>query len=422
MTAKVALQKRAVLAALLAVACGPRPPPRVDPGRARTGDAVAFLAASLRPWPRSDSPGLLAITDPTTGRVVPYDSALVVLALLRAGDRERAGRVVRGLAALQRPDGGLPFEFTLPEPDAGRLYERSGTIAWAGYAAVEYLDAADGGDARADALELAHRAAIYLIHRQAARTGDPRDGLVLGGTGEVYYVAAPEGVREGFEPGDVSWASVEHNVDSFFFLRALARITGTPAYAEATGRIGRALKERAWRADDGQLAQGLDEHGSDPTRALDCASWGSVFLGTVGERTRADTSAAVADERYASRDPRSGARGHRPYAEGPVIENVTLMQRFADKLPAGTWDRLDVVWPEGSAGVAFAELRAGHVDRAQSILDELEALRGTDGALPTATIDVPFTLDTRPSIAGTAWVALVRFEMSRPAGHPTLWP
>ncbi len=421
---------RVLGATLLAVAVGcageARSPPKTASARnARHADATSFLVGSLRPWPRGDSRGLLAITDATTGRVGPYDSALVALAMLRAGERDRAGRILRGLAALQADDGGLPFSFTLPQPDPSRPYERSGTIAWVGYAAVEYLDAADGGDTRDEALVLAHRAAAYLLRRQIDRAGDPRDGLVLGGVGTVYYVSdvsERDGVREGFVPGELSWASVEHNVDAYFFLRALARITDARVYADGADRIARALKARGWSAAEGQLVQGFGAEGPDDTPALDCASWGSVFLGSIGEVARAETAVSAADLHYAAQDSRSGARGHRPYAEGPVIENVGLMRRFASTLPADRWDRLDVVWPEGSAGVALAEWRTGHVERARAIVDALEPLRAADGSLPTATVDVPFTLDTLPSIAGTAWVALVRFEIERPAGQPTLWP
>jgi hypothetical protein len=96
------------------------------------------------------------------------------------------------------------------------------------------------------------------------------------------------------------------------------------------------------------------------------------------------------------------------------------MRHFASVVPAQTWERLDAVWPEGSAGVALAAWRTGHVDRARAILDALEPLRAPDGSLPTSTVDVPFVLDTRPSIAGTAWDLLVRFELDR-ADKPTLW-
>jgi|CZKU01.1.fsa_nt_gi hypothetical protein len=412
-------------AATTSAACTAGPAARAPVAGAAVGNATSFLVGSLRPWPDADSPGLLAISDPTTNRVASYDSALVALALLRAGERERAGRILLGLAHLQTSSGGIAFSFTLPGPDPARPFERAGAIAWVGYAAVDYLDASadePAAAARAAILALAHRAAGYLLERQVDRPGDPRDGLVLGGNGTIRYEAANEDVREVYDPGEVSWASVEHNVDTYFFLRALGRITGTRAYTDGAARIARALKSRAWSAASGQLVQGFGERGADEALALDCASWGSIFLGASGDRARADTALSIGDARYASHDPRSSARGHRPYAAGPLIENVGVRRHFAGKLPAQTWDRLDVVWPEGSAGVALAEWRAGHLDRAAAILDALEPLRANDGSLPTASVEVPFTFDTLPSVAGTAWVALVRFELARPEGHPTLWP
>jgi hypothetical protein len=386
------------------------------------GDATSFLVGSLRPWPDPGSPGLLAVTDRETDRVASYDSALVVLALLRAGDRDRAGRILVGLSALQTLEGGLAFSFTLPRADPAQPYERSGAIAWAGYAATEYLDAGPGGAARTEALALAHRAAGYLLRRQVDRAGDPRTGLVTGGVGDFSYDVDGEDVREIYDPAEVAWASVEHNVDSFFFLRSLARITGSRAYAEGAERIRRALAGRAWDSKRGQFLQGVGERQPDPADALDCASWGSVFLSATGDAARAHTALSAAQGRYVSRDPQSGARGHRPYASGFLIENAALRRRFGRALPVDTWDRLEVVWPEGSAGVALAEWRAGHRDRAVAILDALEPLRRKDGALPTASVDVPFTLDARPSVAATAWVALVRFELDRRPDQPTLWP
>jgi hypothetical protein len=385
------------------------------------GDQASFLAGRVRPWPHADSSGALVVTDPRTGRVATYDSALVILALLRMGQRERAARVLRGLAALQGEDGRIPFSFTLPAPDPRQRYERAGAIAWIGYAAAEYLDAEKGGPARDVALTLAHRAAAYLLDHQVARPGDPRDGLVRGGTGTFRYELYGDVVREVLEPGEVSWASVEHNVDAYFFLRALARVTQTSAYASAAGRIASALLARAWSSADGQFVSGLGEDGPDGTLALDCAAWGSVLLGAVGDAARADTALAVADGRYASNDAASGARGHRPYARGPLLDDDRLLRHFAASLAATSWERLQAVWPEGSAGVALAAWRAGHIEHARAILDELEPLRSDEGSLPTSTTAVPFVLDTQPSVAATAWVALVRFELDRPLGSPTLW-
>jgi hypothetical protein len=366
------------------------------------------------------------VTDPSSGRIATYDSALITLVLIRAGDRARAARVLLGLAALQDGDGALPFSFTLPAPDPGARYERAGAVAWAGYAAAEYLDAEEGGPARDEVLRFAHRAAAYLLARRVTAAGDPRDGLVRGGRGTLRYVVEGDAVRELLEPGEVTWVSVEHNIDTFFFLRALARATGTQAYADAADGIAQALVARAWDARRGQFVQGIDRGGPDEQPALDCASWGAVFLEAVGEGERAERAFATADGRYASRDAPSGAPGHRPYGAGPVLADPALARHFAGKKRPGeitdaTWDRLGIVWPEGSAGVALAAWRTGRGRRASAILDGLEALRARDGAMPTASVDVPFEFDRAPSLAGTAWVELVRFELERPRDRPTLW-
>ena len=406
----------AVLMVFVLAACTPHAPAVTDTAAATTPAPLAYLESTLRPW----GPGALAITDAASSRFAVYDSALVALVLLRSGKRDEAGRVLVGLAAVQTADGALPFSFTAPGPAATR-YVRCGAVAWVGYAAAEYLDAEAGGRDREVALGIARKAAAYLLARRVRAANAPRDGLIRGGEGNLRYAVTASAIREIVEPADLAWVSVEHNVDAYFFLRALARATGEDAYAEAADDLGQALSARAWRADAGQLARGLDADGVDLLVALDCASWGSVFLRAIGDPARATISLATADRRFLSRDPRTGARGHLPYATGPLFEDAQLQQHYTRELPADTWDRLSAVWPEGSAGVALAALRAGEPERARSILDALEPLRLRAGALPTFTVDVPFTFDTQASIAGTAWVELVRYELARGPDHPTLW-
>lgn len=409
------------LGAVLASGCtgaGARP---LAPAPLPAGDPMAYLRGSLAPYPNAGAHGRLAVTDPARGRVAAYDSALVVLVMIRRGAREEAARIIEGLLALQAADGSLPFSFVLPKPDEPVPYVRSGAVAWVGYAAAEYLDADRAGPARAEAIALARGAATYLLGRQITKAGDPRDGLVRGGAGVFRYELDAKGeIRERLEAEDIAWTSVEHNIDTFFFLRALARVTGEASYAEAAARIARALA-RAWNGTRGQLARGVGSAGTEEVPTLDCAAWGSVFLGASGDRDRADTSASVADASFATRDPRSGARGHRAQRSGPLIEAALLQRVLGPKLPARDWSELEAVWPEGSAGVALAAWRAGRVDRARGILDALEPLRAADGSLPSSTVDVPFLFDTKPSIAGTAWVELVRFELGRPVGQPSFW-
>jgi hypothetical protein len=403
--------RHVAVVALLGVVMGctpPHTPPSSSPEPEVRGD---FLDGALQAW----GGGLLAITDPEARRFAVYDSALAVLVMLRRGRRDDAGRILVGLASLQSADGALPFSFTAPGPRGAR-FVRSGAVAWVGYAATEYLDADTGGRDRDVALRVAHKAASYLLaHRVAS--------LVTGGEGEIRYDVDARGAHESIEPAKLEWISVEHNMDTYFFLRALARVTETPAYAEAAAQLATALIERGWREDRGQLARGVGTGSGatvDPVRALDCASWGAVFLAARGD-PRASRSFVTAERDYAARDARTGASGHRPYADGPVFEDPRLQQFYQASLPAPTWDRLGAIWPEGSAGVAFAALRTGHAERAREILDQLEPLRGRGSAMPTFTVDIPFELDTDPSVAGTAWVELVRFEILRSADQPTLW-
>jgi hypothetical protein len=360
----------------------------------------------------------LAVSSPLTERVSIYDNALLSLYLMRRGERARAASVLLALAQLQREDGSLPFTFSWPAPDPDAIYLRSGAIAWVGYAAVEYLNAERGGPERERITALAHRAARYLIGLQASEP-DALAGLVLGGYGSFVLDAAESGVSERYVAGPIAWASTEHNVDTYFFLRDLAQLTGNAEYAAAAERIRAALLARGWLPAAGQLARGFQAGGVDAAYALDCASWGALFLLANDERLRAETSLGAAEARYASSS--GAALGHRPYAHAPLIENRALAEKMRARLPALEWDELSAIWPEGSAGVALAALRLGRRARAAAILEALEPLRTPGGGLPTFTVEIPSEMDTAPSLAGTLWVELVRFELNRAADQPVMW-
>ncbi len=383
-------------------------------GRGGVAGVDSWLAQTLVAWPSPSGALLLAVTAPAQRRISAYDNALVALYLTRTARRAEAGRLLAAWAGLQAADGSVPFSFVLPAPDPSATYVRSGAAAWLGYAAVDYLDAAPDGPERDAIVRLAHRLAAYLLAHQVTAPGDPRDGLLRGGAGTFRYDVANRNVRESFVPGELDWASTEHNIDAFFFFGRLARLVGRSEYEHAAQRIGAALLARAWMSDGGQLARGIGPSGVDAQFALDCASWGALFLLSIGERAKADTALAVAAGRYASADPKTGASGHRPYAHAPLLANRNLAQHYADKVPVNEWDRVDAVWPEGTAGVALAAWRLGDRQSAERYLQRLEPLRTSDGWLPTLTREVPFEFDTHPSVAATVWVELVRLELARP--------
>ena len=221
------------------------------------------------------------------------------------------------------------------------------------------------GPAREVIIRLAHGVAKYLMDRQVASPGDPRDGLVLGGEGAYALELIDGEARERYTPGAVAWASTEHNIDAYFFLRDFAKLTGEARFAQAAQRIAAALSARGFSAEAGQLVQGLAQTGPDKGHALDCASWGALFLLAAGDSLRAETALGSAEWRYASREPASGALGHKPYAHAAIIANPALATQFATA--GGTrWDQVEGVWPEGSAGVALASLRLGRRARAQA--------------------------------------------------------
>ena len=389
------------------------------PTRPKSG--IDFLDSVLRPWPAPDAKTKLAVVTPSDTRVAIYDNALVALAFDRIGRHDDAGRILEALAALQHPDGAISFSFPIDEALPPTPYVRNGALAWVGYAAVEYLDVAPGGPARDVIARAAHRIASYLLAHQISAHGDPRDGLVTGGEGNIVYEVLDGKIAETFVPGVVEWASVEHNIDTFFFLRDLARVSERPEYAVAADRIRDALLAHAWNKEAGEFRRGLSSKGKDAMLALDCASWGSLFLAATGDHARAETAFLTADQQFASRDPKTGVAGHRPYARGEVLEETAMAEFYAAKGVPADWADLQAVWPEGSAGVALAAARTGHRERAAAILAQLERLRDESGGLPMMSAEIPFEFDTKPSVAATAWVELVRSEIGTEASAPFLW-
>ncbi|MDB5212158.1 MAG: hypothetical protein JWO86_85, partial [Myxococcaceae bacterium] len=114
--------------AISPVACSPASSRPSASSASGAADPLVYLRRSLVPWPSPHSPGRLAVTDPIAHRVAAYDSALMVLVLIRRGSREEAARVIEALLALQRSDGSVPFSFVLPRPDEAVPYVRSGAV------------------------------------------------------------------------------------------------------------------------------------------------------------------------------------------------------------------------------------------------------------------------------------------------------
>ena len=332
-----------------------------------------------------------------------YDDALASLAFTQAGEPLRAEAILERLQDWQAPDGSLPFSFDVYVGQVAESYRRSGALAWVGTAAVEYERATSDTQFRSLAIGIAD----YLLSLQASKRNsfdvdDPRYGSVLGGVG--WY---DEGYVYHDEP--VAWASTEHNIDAYFFLRDLSALIGSREYRNAATLVKQSLLTNHWNSGQQRFNQGVSSTGADTAKALDLGTWGGLFLDAIGETEKAESSLEFAEQfrvnntsidislypdsynlSYSSPGPISG---YRPYLEGEGYEGA----------PA-------VVWAEGTWGAILLKerlgLEVGADLESMSLIQEADPRGGfvqvTEGRRP-----LPYEFHVWPAVAGTAWAAIV---------------
>lgn len=124
------------------------------------------------------------------------------------------------------------------------------------------------------------------------------------------------------------------------------------------------------------------------------SSWGALYLQAAGRPGLARVSLRHT-ALFASVDP-------------PV-------SGFAPRPPSG----VPLVWVEGSAGVALAQLRVGRPEASADTLRALAAAQLPSGAWPVATSDDPaMEMTSHPAVGASAWVVLAR---QAGMGRPSIW-
>jgi hypothetical protein len=249
--------------------------------------------------------------------------------------------------------------------------------------------------------------ANYILSRMVNDSKDKRYGLVRGGYVEyqLKYDAARGKVVEHFIEQPVGWCSTEHNIDSYFFLRDLGRLTGEEKLLEASDRIRRSMILKLWDDDLGQFIQGIKADGRlDNKLALDCASWGSIFLCAIGEDEKAKR-ALETSTRYRN----ISGIGHRPYRETTVYEDPEVNAFFFLSEPERSWDSVDIDWLEGTLGVITGYIKCGLLKEAASLLERINKfyLKQRKDGLPYSTCSLPYQFNTYPSVASTSWYLIV---------------
>ncbi len=347
-----------------------------------------------------------------------YDDALGVIAMTMAGEYRIAEYVLSALTRLIREDGSFWFTYNTSnnwpsEEDHEGALIRMGAIAWVGYAATFYLNAHLRMDQdfletdflAKDFLDMAEKIARYVLNHQIRDQSDKRNGLVTGGWA-TYSLEMPDEadtpVEEYSEP-NITWVSMEHNIDIYFFLRDLGRLTGKGEYIAAAELVREGLM-RLWSSKKGQFIRGIKGNQSlDTALPLDGASWASIFLLSIGEDLMARRCLTTVENHFAVQSGVS--RGYRPYYTEPVFEDRRVNGYFFPENPGMRWSELDIIWGEGSLGVATAYAKTGNTWRATEIIESMLPLR-VDGGFRYATINIPYKFSNQPSVASTAWFVI----------------
>jgi len=359
------------------------------------------------------------------GRSAVYDDALGAVAFTMVRRYREAEYLLSAVTRLLGPDGSLWFTYNTQndwpsDSDHEGAIVRTGAVAWVGYALAYYLQARaleNPEFASQDPLGIqygrsAESIARFVLARQVPAGPDPRAGLVTGGTGSSVVALANGGPVEISDSAAVEWVSTEHNIDAWYFLRDLGRLTGDERYSDAAERI-RARVLDLWSDTDGQFIQGIHaDRSGDAALPLDGASWGAIFLLSQGRDAQAGRCLQVMESRFTVRLP--GLRGYRPYGREPVYTDPRVNAFY---FPGGKlWSDLPLVWGEGSLGAAAAYIRAGRTAEGRGVMESLAGLV-VDGGLRYASMPVPYQFSDYPSVASTAWFVIAA-EMLRgtPAG------
>jgi len=299
------------------------------------------------------------------GRITLYGSSCLAKALLLKGEVMKAEQILRPWAAQVSADGKIPRSanvlgdnYISPDVRTGEVAHFFGVLALAGMMGqnTEWEE------------PIRRILTGYIIPLIDSETGLVKGGY--NGVGSEGYTRPP-----GYEK--ISWCSTEHNLDLFQALILAARVyrgRGLDITCENLAwNIGKGIDQFLWDEVAGTFNQGWRPEGLDRAKALDCCSWGALYLikqarlsAESKQQSTADLYLArarrcleYADNHfqtnwyYRTPEGKEGKiKGYRPY-DGEVAdvryEEGPLTGKMID------WSSLnDIVWSEGTLGVAKA--------------------------------------------------------------------
>lgn len=261
------------------------------------------------------------------GRVTLYGSSCLAKALLLKGSIKKAGEILRVWAAQADENGKMPRSanvigdnYISPDVRTGETAHFLGALALA-----EKITKSGEWD------ELIRKIVINYLEPLT----EPVSGLILGG----YNGIGSQGYNKpkGYEK--ITWCSAEHNFDLFQALMLISHVYGDSDFGRTCYnmalRIGKGIDQYLWDQDAGTFNRGWRPQGPDRARALDCSSWGALYLlkqaGLAKNRhdekasqhylKRAESCLNYAEKHFKTTwyyqtpgDKKGSIKGYRPYA------------------------------------------------------------------------------------------------------------
>ncbi|KPJ82940.1 MAG: hypothetical protein AMS17_18355, partial [Spirochaetes bacterium DG_61] len=274
-------------------------------------------------------------------RSFSYDNAVAVIALTMAGAYQEAELILTALQRNMRDDGSFWFAHNTVnswpnEGDNEGAIICTDAVCWIGYAVVFFLRVRIQEDElfveedllAQDLLDMAEQIGEWVLTHQVHDPHNLRHGLVTGGMGN-YQLAVDKmenNLLEYYHRDEITWVSMKHNIDAYYFLRDLGHLTADERYRRASEKIAKGLLT-LWRKDKGQLIRGIKgDQTVDDALPLDGASWASLFMSSIGERAKAERCLETIERNFHNQS--RGIQGYRPYYADPVFEEREVNAYF----------------------------------------------------------------------------------------------
>jgi hypothetical protein len=308
-------------------------------------------------------------------RSLAYDIAAGAIAFTMLNEQKTARELLALLKYILESDGSIGFSLnTYGDNFYDMNNKKSGTIAWCGYAMAFYQKYFNDPQFQ----ETAQKIAAYLMALQVQNSSDDRYGLIRGSD-------------------TASWVNVEHNVDAYFFFDLMFEIILDNAYFNVSDLIKGGLLQRLWDDKEGRFYVAVQGNQSlNKEKVLDANSWGAIFLIAVSETQKARRALDYVEQHFLN--SHDGVQAYKPYS-GQIRNTAT----------PNDWDNIQMVWSEGSFGVALAYLKLGEVQKAQQVIDQIMKMQKGTGLFKYATLAVDDFVQ-HGSAAGSNWFILVRMS------------